>query len=150
MFVKVPLSILRKKYCILCSGYLDDSIFLNMSGSMLQKEFNTAIELLQSLGFMISSKKSVIVPTTRLEYLGFVIDTIDMSVTLPSQKVANLLNLVNMLRRKQVATIRMVAQVIGSLTAARHATRFSLLFTKRWKSKKLRPFGPIEGTLKPK
>jgi ribonuclease HI len=134
---KIPLSILRRYYGIICSGYLDDSIYVNTSGQKLLWDINTAAELVQDLGFMLNVEKSVIQPTQKLEYLGFLIDSRDMTVTLPPEKTAKLMQMVQALLRKTRATIRQVAQVVGALIAARQATKHALLFTKEMENQKM-------------
>ena len=86
---------------------------------------------------MLNPEKSVIQPTQELEYLGFLINSVTMTVTLPREKTEKLLGLVETLLRKSRATIRQVAQVVGGLIAARHATKHALLFTKEMENQKI-------------
>ena len=51
-------------------------------------------------------------------------------VTLPHDKYLLILQAVQNLIRKDTATIRAVAQVVGALIPARQATKLALLFTK--------------------
>jgi hypothetical protein len=60
-----------------------------------------------------------------------------MTVTLPQEKKAKLLDSVTNKLRKSRATIRPVVQVVGSLIAARQATKHGLLFTKEMENKKI-------------
>ena len=67
-----------------------------MAGSRQEALDHTkiTIDLLQRLGFHINWKKSVQVPSRRLEYLGVIIDLVDMTFSLPQEKVEKLLSLV--------------------------------------------------------
>ena len=47
--------------------------------------------LLQSLGFVINVNKSQLIPVTRILYLGFIIDTVSMTLLLPDEKIVKIL-----------------------------------------------------------
>jgi hypothetical protein len=64
--VKIPLSVLRKDNSILCTGYLDDSLYVAKTLKKLKNYLAIAADLVQNLGFMISPTKSVIEPTHRI------------------------------------------------------------------------------------
>ena len=91
--LKVPLSVLRKNYGIQVTGYLDDSLYVNWNADELFEQVKTAANVFNDLGFMISEKKSVLIPTQRIEYLGFIIDSCDMTVTLPLEKERRLMDM---------------------------------------------------------
>ena len=50
-------------------------------------DLSTAISLLESLGFVINWKKSVATPTLIIEYLGIVVNSIEMSFALPEKRI---------------------------------------------------------------
>ena len=87
-FTKVsnpPLSTLRLDN-ITIAAYLDDCI--NMNPSLNQFWENTQkIKQFQTLGFTVHSEpKSNFTPTQRIEFLGFVIDSVTMTITLNNNK----------------------------------------------------------------
>lgn len=63
-------------------AYLDDWLLHSGSGNDLQ----TAIDMIEAMGITLNYSKSVIQPTTSLQYLGFKIDSIDLTIqlTLPA------------------------------------------------------------------
>ncbi len=63
-------------------GYIDDTIFIENSAEILSNSLLAATRLFDSLGLTISVKKSVLVPVQRIEYLGFIIDSVSMTVEL--------------------------------------------------------------------
>ena len=67
--------------------YLDDLLFMNSSKVGLQQDMTTAQYLLENLGFVIDLEKSCFQPTQQLEFLGFVGNTLDMTLLLPDCKV---------------------------------------------------------------
>ena len=56
----------------------------------LEMARDTSIFLFQQLGFVINLNKSVLTPTQLVEFLGLMIDTVAMSLSLPEEKVVNL------------------------------------------------------------
>ena len=51
---------------------------------------DTMIYLLQNLGFIVNLKKSVLHPRHRIEILGMIINTVEMTVSLLQEKVATI------------------------------------------------------------
>ena len=85
--------------------------------------------MLVKLGFVINLKKSTLVPTQILEFLGFILNTLRMKITLPGNKVEKFKSLGNKLLAKPSCTIREVACLIGLMTSYSTAMRFGRLFT---------------------
>ena len=48
-------------------------------------------DLLQSLEFVINVIKSQLIPVKRILYLGFIIDTVSMTLLLPDEKLGKIL-----------------------------------------------------------
>ena len=70
--------------------YLDDVLLMNASETGLQEDMHTAQYLLQNLGFVINLEKSCFQPTQQLEFLGFLVNTWDMTLLLPDCKVSSI------------------------------------------------------------
>jgi len=84
---------LRSQFGHTCLGYIDDSFYLEDSYTECELATLRAVQLIISLGFKVHPEKSVIIPTQTLEFLGFVLDSIRMIVTLTSKKVDKILQL---------------------------------------------------------
>ena len=69
------------------------------------------------LGFHIHPEKSVFIPSQKLTFLGFVLDSIAMTVMLTEEKVQRILSICASLLKTQMPTIRQVAEVIGILVS---------------------------------
>lgn len=131
--LKVPLTYLRETYGIVNSAHIDD-IFVKDENKQacLMSGYNST-NLLQPLGFTISPK-SILEPTRQLDHLGFFIDSILMRVSLPTEKVENIVECIeDCLEHNLEGTlnIRLVSTVLGKLEATRHGNRFAKLYTKR-------------------
>ena len=69
--------------------YLDNVLIMGHSPDIALQHTSTAIDLFQGLGFMINYVKSVLVPSTKMEFLGFVVDSITLSFAFPRDKIRN-------------------------------------------------------------
>ncbi|XP_070556878.1 uncharacterized protein [Ptychodera flava] len=87
----------------------------------------TAVALLQSLGFLINWEKSKLVPKQQIQFLGMIINSLDMTISLPLEKVSRLqLDCQELLLKKSV-TVRCLSRVLGRMTAAVEAVTVSPL-----------------------
>lgn len=69
-------------------------------------------------------------PKQQCEFLGFVFDTIDMSISLPENKRKKILQLTRKFLKLPSTTIREFSQFIGTLTAACPAVKYGWVYTK--------------------
>lgn len=68
--------------------YLDDILILAYSKDQAYRHSAWTINLLQGLGFLINQEKSVLIPTQEIEFLGFLVNTNQAVLRLPSAKLA--------------------------------------------------------------
>ena len=91
------------------SANIDDSCLLGTSFDDCHRNVEMTTTLLDSLGFTIHPDKSCLVPTQVLTYLGFILDSVDMTVSLTKEKAAKIVKLSQILKRKNHWSIREVA-----------------------------------------
>ena len=73
----------------ICMGHIDDSLLLvAYSLGSCRKNIYDTVNLFTLLGFTIHPVKSVLEPTQTIQFLGFVIDSVAMTVKLPPSKAA--------------------------------------------------------------
>lgn len=103
---------------ILLVVYLDDILII--AQNKLECEFNTnfVVNLLNTLGFIINTEKSNLIPSQTITYLGFSYDVNKMTFSLPTNKIISLKTLIIKTCKKSIITIRDFAKVIGVLVAA--------------------------------
>ena len=126
--LKPVFSYLRSQFGHTCLGYIDDSFYLEDSYTECEEATLRAIQLFVSLGFKIHPEKSVIIPTQILEFLGFILNSILMSVTLTNKKAVKILQLCQKfsLPNKRF-TIREVASFLGTLVSSFPGVEFGPL-----------------------
>ena len=87
-----------------------------------------AVQLITRLGFNVNSEKSVIRPSKSIEFLGFIIDSVTMSVYLAPRKRDKISSsCLCFLSPGQQFTIRQVASFIGKLVSAFPGVEFGPL-----------------------
>lgn len=99
------------------SGYIDDSLLV---GDTYQECTENVIDtkwLFEKTGFIVNEKKSVFQPVQKLQFLGFFIDSFNMIVTLPHEKVEKVISECSALYNKSSATLTDIARVIGILVS---------------------------------
>ena len=73
--------------------------------------------LLECLGFVVNTKKSVFQPQQSLEFLGFVINSVDMEMLLPRDKLKKIRLEAQRLLREDVVSARSLSRLIGKMNA---------------------------------
>lgn len=132
MFTKLLKPIFRffRQQGILCLIYLDDILVLGRSIEEVQCNINVILETLQSLGFMINTKKSQLRPSQTCQYLGFIYNSADMRMHLPPLKKQSILQAIKRFLALKICTIRELAKIIGLLISACPAVTYGWFHTK--------------------
>ena len=130
-----PAVALLRKLGIRCILYLDDMLIMAQSKRALLGHLATAINPLVSLGFIINLDKSVIKPTRLIEFLGFLLNSILMSISLPNRKVHQ----IQQLAKKQTSqiTTRSLAQLLRLMVAAHPAILPAPLYYRQLEKQKI-------------
>lgn len=98
--------------------YLDDLLLLGGSREECNMNVQETVRLFAETGFVINLEKSVLTPSQRVEFLGFVLDSRVMNVTIPRGKADKIVDMCRELRGVQRPTIKMVARTVGMVVAA--------------------------------
>ena len=99
-------------------AYIDDSYLqADLYDHCVQNVIDT-VTMFDKLGLVVHSEKSVLVPTQRLVFLGFILDSILMKISLTPEKACRVKNACKQLVDTVLPSIRQVAQVLGLLTSS--------------------------------
>ena len=96
-------------------GYLDDFLIMGKTKRETEKAFLRIKSLLESLDFIVNGEKSLQIATHRIEFLGFIIDSAQMTIRLPAKKIKDITSECRRLLQDKVTTARKLAQLIGML-----------------------------------
>ena len=91
---------------LVSSGYLDDSFLLGDSFTQCQTNVSDTYTLFGDLGFNVSKEKSVTQLTQVLEHLGFVLNSINMTVSLTREKFDSIICLAQDILHRPSCSIR--------------------------------------------
>ena len=67
--------------------YLDAMLFLQQEEEGLLEIRGVVLDLFENLGFLVNYKKSELSPVQKINFLGFMIDSQEMKISLPAEKV---------------------------------------------------------------
>ena len=108
--------------------YLDDMAIISSSRELSSQEAAIVVQILESLGFIINREKSVLIPSQKIVFLGYVIDSVAMTVSLPGEKLNKLKEQTLSLSRKPQCSIRELAHVIGLIVSSFPALKSARLY----------------------
>ena len=101
--------------------YIDDILILSRS----YEQCLIDAQLLDSLGFMIKTKKSISKPSQQLFYLGYLWNTLEMTCTLPPEKLDNIKFYCRAVLQEQFFTVKLLLVLNGVIQAARPAVNLA-------------------------
>lgn len=140
VFTKIlkPVIALLRKLGIRCILYLDDMLILAQSKRELLSNLATALELLILLGFIINTKKSVFTPKQMMDFLGFEINSVQMSMALPERKVEEIKKSARRMKNERGVTTRQLAGLLGLMVAAHPAVLPAPIYYRQLQLEKIR------------
>ena len=112
-------------------AYLDDIFIASSSYEESVRHTGFVLDLLQSLGWLINVEKSSLVPATRMEFLGFLVDTARMELLVTTAKRkkyrACARRMAQKIRDGLRLQLRSVAGMLGKLQSLTQAVRYGKL-----------------------
>ena len=98
-------------------GYIDDSYLQGDTLTECKRNVEDTSALFTKLGFTIHPRKSVFTPAQTLTFLGFVLNSLDMTVTPTQEKVEKTISACSQLLERGEVSILDVARVIGIIVS---------------------------------
>ena len=111
-------------------GYIDDSFIISESYEECCKAIKYLSDLYENLGFRLNREKSVLQPTKRLTFLGYVIDSTDLSISPTEEKISKSITKIDNLCKQRSLKIRDVASLCGSINDLCKGTEYGLAHVK--------------------
>jgi len=93
--------------------YLDDMLIMTESRDLTLEHTTIAVNLLSSLGFVLNEAKSILVPTQELGFLGFLVNSIKMSLYLPRDKLKSIKRECQVMINNPSVSIRTLSWLLG-------------------------------------
>ena len=99
-------------------GYIDDSYLQGDHFDDCKQDVSVTTSLFSNLGFWVHEQKSVFTPSPTIEFLGFVLNSVNMTVCLTTSKKDKVKQSRLRLLSQSQHTIRAVSEVIGVLVTS--------------------------------
>ena len=100
-----------REHGIRCNYYIDDSLNMNQNFSVCQTNTEIIVRTLKSLGFLINVKKSVLVPSHKIIFFGFLLDSGKFKVFLTMEKMNKIICKAHSLLKVKKVVIRDLASL---------------------------------------
>ncbi|OXA40675.1 putative enzymatic polyprotein [Folsomia candida] len=110
--------------------YLDDLLTIGNSYENCLSATVSTIRILEKLGFIINYDKSKLIPSKSQKFLGFILNSSNMTVKLPAEQAMHTIHLCRRLLAKNTCTDQQPAELTGTLVACFPAIRYGPLHTK--------------------
>lgn len=104
---------------------------------VFDKNVMATVEMLSNFGFVINPDKSVFLETQKLEFLGFILDSKEMSVTLTEHKVQKIVSICSEFLKVYKRKIRELSVLIGNIVASLPAVPHGQLFYRQLENEKI-------------
>lgn len=115
--LKPPLSNIRKQG-VTVAGYFDDLMTLAITEGICIQNISKIISVFDSLGFVIHPEKSTFLPSQQIEFLGFVINSVTMTVSLTVSKKEAIKEMCSLALSMELSTIRFIAKILGKFSSS--------------------------------
>lgn len=119
VFTKILKPVLKwaRRKGIRISAYLDDLIIVAANKELSRLHTSMILKRLETLGFLVKKSKSQLEPTQSLQHLGFTIDTRQMTLSVPKDKVRDVRREAQRILNRGNLTVRCLASFIGKTLA---------------------------------
>ena len=119
-------------------GYIDDSFIISDSYEECLEAVNYLKNLFSRLGFRVHEEKSVLEPCQEIKFLGYILNSRNMSVTPPQDKKEKVKQSIQKLLWLEKPKIRMVASVLGFLNDVCKGSEYGSAYTKNLEIQKIK------------
>ena len=108
-------------------AYFDDSFLMGDTFEECKKSVIATVKLFTKLGFQVYPDKSNLFPCQEIHFLGFILNSKNMTVTLRDEKQTIIVEYIKVLENKKDLKVRDLAKFLGMYEAALPAVQFGRL-----------------------
>lgn len=96
-------------------SYIDDMLVLARNAVTVKLHLSIICQTFVLLGFVINFKKTISKPSRKITFLGYVLDSINQTVSLPTEKIIRVEEMCMVILTQGNCTKRVLASVVGTL-----------------------------------
>ena len=108
--------------------YIDDIPILSETESLSREQTAGLVFLLENLGFIINYPKSILEPSKKIKFLGFIVDSTTMEIKLPGEKIKKIRMETRKLKDLDNPQATTLSRLLGKLNHATQAIQPAPLF----------------------
>ena len=138
---------LRKKG-LLNSPYIDDCLLLGDTWEDCKINVLETVQLSNDAGFIVHPEKSLLEPSQIIEYLGFIINSKTMTISVNERQANKIWEACNLLQSQSTCTILQLAKVVGLLVASLPGVQMGRMFYRRLDNYKTKALKEKAGNFK--
>ena len=116
------------------AAYIDDMLNIGEDYNDCVRNVADTILWFDKLGFHIHPEKSKFIPSQEITFLGFVINSVDMTIKITTEKKLEIKNICDSVLKNPWHTIRTISSMIGKMTASFPGVRYRPLHYRNLKS----------------
>ena len=120
--IKPVVAFLRITCGILIAIYMDDILLQGSSPTQVYLHAQVTALLFMVLGWSLNWKKSDFIPKQQTVHLGFVLDSVTMTVSCPSDKIVRLQSMCKNVMRTGIVTVHDAERILGTMESVRPVT----------------------------
>ena len=136
--IKPVLAFLRTTWGILISIYIDDILLQGTSPTQVYLHAQVTALLLMVLGWSLNWKKSDFIPKQQTIHLGFVLDSVTMTVSCPPDKIVRLQSMCREVMKSGIVTVHDAERILGTMESVRPVTPLCALRYRSFQKQLLR------------
>ena len=118
-------------------GYIDDTYLKGSTSHDCQLNVSSTVKLFIDLGLTLNMAKSVLIPSQSITFLGFVLNSAQMTVSLTPSKTMKVKSKAVELLHNQSPTIRTASEMIGRMVASFPGVMYGLLYYRQLEIEKV-------------
>ena len=125
--LKPVMAFLRTTLSILISIYIDDMIIQSDSPDKVVEHAKLTTLVLMVLGWSLNWEKSSFIPSQEVLHLGFIINTKDMTIRCPPDKIVRIQDICRKALKDKHVTVHVCEKILGYMESVRPCTRLAAL-----------------------
>jgi ribonuclease HI len=94
-------------------AYVDDFLFIIKKAT--KKKVKRILKMFKDFGLQVNMEKSILIPSTKIEFLGLNLDSEQMTISAPKEKIRNVRKLAKYLRRRVEQGLPIKKRTLASL-----------------------------------
>ena len=111
-------------------AYIDDALLSGDTFQNCSENVDRTTTLVDGLGLTVHPNKSIFVPSQCIEFVGFMIDSVKMTVVLTERKTQDIIKQCSFILQTYSVTIREFAKLIGKLVSCEPGVQYAPLYYK--------------------